>query len=87
MRGKKLKNKKNKVHLKRIIVTSADDAVAPELQARDDVIVVAFERLGVLQRPPTPIHFDFVLTHVSALPFGRHQRLRRRQRRMRTAGG
>ena len=73
-------------YLERVIVAAADDSVAPELQTCDDVVVVSFQRFGVLQRSSAPIHLDLVLPHISSFPFRRHQRDRRQKRRRERAG-
>ena len=54
-------------HLECVIVGSGDNPVVVELQARDDVVVVALEHLRSADPAHAPVHLDVVLAHETRL--------------------
>lgn len=55
-------------HFQGGIVTTAQDTVAVELQASDDVIIMASHHDGRVDRLVEPVVLDEILAHVRRLP-------------------
>lgn len=70
-----------------VVIGTGDDAIAAELQARDDVVVVRFENFRITNWSRAPIHFDDVLSHVGRLPWRRHRRHGANATTFRSIGG